>query len=347
MFNPWGFKGIETGPGQIQLSWKPVKGASYYVVLGPGSSYGGVRVDSTKYLVTGAPAGAQDWLVGTYYLPGPMSTPASAFSKVTVNSWGPPQTNTYRVVATGFTVVKELYDDPLDRDGKRNEIYAAFPMFHFRDGVDYDLVDRDLRRTKSYGDVSKDSNRVRAGSGSTTGGLQTGDAFPSVPTLRVGAVNDSMFPIRVWEGALTDLSDFTIIYPQLWEWGGNTGNYDNWFSYLVTNAPVMWANGRSYLQWGQTTIPANMALWQGGSSVATWFNATSFDRPIGIMQGPQGINVQSSALLLTRRDIEASLSKLPPGSPPRIALQFHFDDDPYVPYAGGKYILYLEVERFP
>ncbi|MEO8450610.1 MAG: fibronectin type III domain-containing protein, partial [Gemmatimonadota bacterium] len=99
--NPSVFQARQVGNGQVQLTWQAVGGVSYYVVLGPGSSNGGVKVSTTSYTVTGAPTGLQTWLVGSYYDPGPagapgsvgpnaISTAATAFPKVQLTVTPPP-----------------------------------------------------------------------------------------------------------------------------------------------------------------------------------------------------------------------------------------------------------------
>lgn len=89
--NPAGFAAAQTGAGQVQLTWQPVSAASYYVVFGPGSVSGGMKVTgAASFTVTGVPAGLQTWTVASYYDPGPVpasnavgpnavSTPATAF----------------------------------------------------------------------------------------------------------------------------------------------------------------------------------------------------------------------------------------------------------------------------
>ncbi|MEP6690810.1 MAG: hypothetical protein ABJD07_06610 [Gemmatimonadaceae bacterium] len=367
--NPSGFIAVQTAPGQVQLSWQPVSGASYYVVFGPGSAAGGVQVvGKTTYAVTGAGAGAQEFLVASYYEPGPVSTAASAFTKATLNvtagstaAASPPQTTRYRVVATGFRVVKETVDDQLDRDGLRNEAYAAFSMFHFRNAADYELLDKDLRRTQVHGDVLKHADRVRAGSASPTGGLRDGDAFPSDPTIRVGPVGDLSFPFSVWEGSLTDGSDFEVIFPTMWEWSGSPASYDYWFANLVTNAPSTWSSAKAgmtadtttdaIVTFGTTNAPTsqsyidrlvrNMALSLSTLSFGA-LDFTSRDRPIGLQ--PTGL--PSAGLLLTRRGIEGSLNAAGAGAS-RVSLSIPFVDDPTQPKLRGSYILYLQVERMP
>jgi microsomal dipeptidase-like Zn-dependent dipeptidase len=84
--NPAGFTAVQTGDGQVQLAWKPVSAATYYVVLGPGSINGGVKVTGdTTFVVTGVPIGSQEFKVASYYEPGPISTPGTSFPSATVN----------------------------------------------------------------------------------------------------------------------------------------------------------------------------------------------------------------------------------------------------------------------
>ena len=98
--NPSGFTAAQVAQGAARLIWQPVPGASYYVVLGPGSSNGGVKVSDTTFIVTGAPSGLQTWSVGSYYDPAPpststtvgpgaVSTPAAQFSTAQANIRAP------------------------------------------------------------------------------------------------------------------------------------------------------------------------------------------------------------------------------------------------------------------
>ena len=73
--NPDGFTAVQVAQGAARLNWESVPGVSYYVVLGPGSSTGGVKViGETTFIATGVPTGLQTWLVGSYYDPAPAST---------------------------------------------------------------------------------------------------------------------------------------------------------------------------------------------------------------------------------------------------------------------------------
>ena len=84
--NPSGFIAKQTGDGQVQLSWNPVDGASYYVLLGPGVPEASSRVSgATTFTATGVPPGLQEWAVASYYEPGPVSTVAAEFPRTRAN----------------------------------------------------------------------------------------------------------------------------------------------------------------------------------------------------------------------------------------------------------------------
>jgi hypothetical protein len=80
--NPKRFSASQTGDGMVSLQWMPVPGVAYYQLWGPGLPSGGVTVSSgTSQVATGVPMGLQTWTVGSFYMPGAVSTPASAFTR--------------------------------------------------------------------------------------------------------------------------------------------------------------------------------------------------------------------------------------------------------------------------
>jgi hypothetical protein len=90
MVNPSGFSSIQTAPNTVLLHWQPVSGVAYYALFGPGLPPGGVKVsNATAYTATQVPAGSNEWAVGSYYEPGPVSTAAASFPRVTLNVTGP------------------------------------------------------------------------------------------------------------------------------------------------------------------------------------------------------------------------------------------------------------------
>jgi hypothetical protein len=79
--NPSGLTAVQTGPGEVTLSWQPVAGALAYGVIGPGTPapqaplpFAGVTTTTMK--VTNVPLGSQQWSVGALY---PHQGPQGAF----------------------------------------------------------------------------------------------------------------------------------------------------------------------------------------------------------------------------------------------------------------------------
>jgi hypothetical protein len=110
--------------GEVSLMWGPVPAASYYVVLGPGSSNGGVKVSGNTLIVTGAPTGSQTWQVGSYYDPGPtpaagagpnaVSTPIASFAKAQLNVVAPSTTakwTSFKPAVNGFRFVNDFVNN--------------------------------------------------------------------------------------------------------------------------------------------------------------------------------------------------------------------------------------------
>jgi len=128
--NPGSLSASIPAVSQVKLTWPTVPGADYFIVLGPGSTNGGMKVSPmtsfTSYTVTNAPAGSQTWSVGSYYDPGPnlpgvpvgpyaVSTPISQFTKITTTVPAPPPTpvitarrTTFNPMTTGFMFVNDF-----------------------------------------------------------------------------------------------------------------------------------------------------------------------------------------------------------------------------------------------
>jgi hypothetical protein len=104
MVNPSGFSSHQTAPNTVLLHWQPVSGVAYYGLFGPGLPQGGVKVsNATAYTATQVPAGSNEWAVGSFYEPGPASTAAASFPRVSLSVTGPaaPATTAAAAPATG------------------------------------------------------------------------------------------------------------------------------------------------------------------------------------------------------------------------------------------------------
>jgi hypothetical protein len=361
--NPTGFSAVQVGPGQVQLSWQPVSGASYYGVFGPGVPQGGAKVTgATTFPATSVPAGSQQWAVASFYDPGPVSTTAAAFPRVSLTVTAPPAAATaatagnYLVTVTGLRAYQASQDDPLSRDGRGDEVYAAAAVRRY-DRQTGTIAESFIKKTASYGDGALFPQRIQAGSASGTGGLQDGDPVPAGPMVaaRTQPAQDAQFPWRLWEGTLTDGAEALIITPSIWEqdggftptvfeaWRGDgTGFYTQWtqqqqaldaqlfsrasvqqqiaqqtFGTVVTGASGV--NGNSGLGVNLRNF-TDLTLLSFGIPVANLL-AGSADRAIGILPNVTGPNADQTllpiqAVVLTREIVEAALAQPPLGNIP-------------------------------
>ncbi|MEO8089648.1 MAG: fibronectin type III domain-containing protein [Gemmatimonadales bacterium] len=287
------------------------------------------------------PAGRHAFAVAAEPAPAPAPAPAPVAAVPAPAAPPMPVSARYRVVANGFTVIHESFDDQLSRDGKYDEVYGGFTMLHY-DRSTGNVLDRDLRRTKVLGDINNFPDRLRAGSGSGSGGLRAGDSYPDAGHARYrgqdGAEpNSQTFPFKVWEGTLTDGADAAIILPTMWEQDNDGSPYDAWNQAEVASASQIWFDATVQQALRQTSlgvvappgsITPNMAPAFGAQGAGAlgffaaigqpWLAALfagSRDRPIGMVPGGSGGLLASvgaalprRAIVLTREIIEHSLN---------------------------------------
>jgi hypothetical protein len=274
-------------------------------------------------VATNVPAGSQQWAVASFIEPGNISTPAADFPRVTLNVVAPapaapaPATSPappvasgrYRVVATRFDVARETIDNVLDLDGKGDEIYGGFSMFHVN-RVNGQVLDQDLRRTKVHGQVIGGTDRVAAGSATPNGGLATGDGYPSASSSAPSG--DQTFPFLVWDGTLTNNQDALVLLPSLWESDNDDENFDAWFLSEKNALPVFWWDAD--LRTALTTLGLNVVTtdtFATGFGFAGLLPLTSKDRPVGLTLQSTGFSLRRRAIVLTREILEAALTPAP------------------------------------
>ena len=217
---PTGVSAEYVGAGRFAIAWSPVPGAAEYEVYAK-SSVCDCRVSLAGLTdTTDVPQGALDY-------PGPISiyvrardggggvSPGSAPVIVsTPRHWG-----AYRVTVNGVRVNRETLDDPMQIDGKRDEIIvSAYLQEYDRDGNR--IGQGGVAETKVHGDINaaawstatSPQVRIKAGSASALGGLKTGDVIgPS------GQPTTISFPLLVWEGILREEGVTVSIVPIVWE----------------------------------------------------------------------------------------------------------------------------------
>lgn len=140
----------------------------------------------------------------------------------------------YRLTINGFIVNRETSDDPLERDGARDEVFI-----HVRYGVAGNPQSWLWNAmTRTFGDIHAVPSRIRAGSArgvpgiGADGGLMTGDAYPTTtpwarsvepfrPTEPEGEVDLARqgvdLPMVAWEGELVRGGNALLILPTIIE----------------------------------------------------------------------------------------------------------------------------------
>jgi hypothetical protein len=356
--NPTGLTAQLSAPGQVLLSWQPVNGAAYYRVIGSGSASSGVRVVDpvsktgvVSYVVTGVPAGTHEFVVGSFYEPGAVSSPSAAFSRATLDvpaTPAPVVSGNYLITITGLRAVWASADDVLSRDGKGDEVYVKTYIRKY-DRRNGGVVEFFQRGTLTYGDVNGfGTSRVQAGTSSQSGGIRDGDPIPanSDPTSRSANPLNTAFPLRLFEGTLTNGIDALVFSPTLWEEDGGNEAYLIWSQQMdgITSAlfqrpeiqnqitkgtfePILFGTsatpGMSDAVWTASLLTngATLAGLTGGASLvyqaAQRLFAGPTDRPIGLIpSGVADVNMvlPNSMVVLTREIIEAALAPLPAGT---------------------------------
>jgi hypothetical protein len=343
---PAGFTATQVGNGQVQLSWQMVNMAKGYRLFGSGQPADGTFVRDTKFLLTNVPPGNYTWQLTADYggawqgadLPQANITLVAAAAA----------SGHYLVTLTGARAIWASVDDALSRDGQGDEIYAkAFVrQYDRRTG---DVVMFTNRGTLTYGDINgRGTSRVQAGTQSASGGIRDGDAIPANgdPTNRNGNPSDIAFPLRLWEGTLTDGADVLVISPTLWEEDNSNQPYLLWSQRMNDITPSLFARpeiqdqlakgGFTPILFGSSALTGASGASQSGGAVAATMDPTGIsmaiatfqlaekvlggdtDRPIGLIPtGTGGVNVAlpNQMIVLTREIIEAALVPLPPGTP--------------------------------
>jgi hypothetical protein len=122
-----------------------------------------------------------------------------------------------RVSLNGFRVNHETNDDPLERDGVRDEVFLVPEVFTI-DGS-RTLASYSHRAFTSVMGQRRWPQVVQAGTGSSTGGLQTGDGFPTgAPWSRAGYSGTAIPPTVLFDGELWRHKVGVILAPTIWEW---------------------------------------------------------------------------------------------------------------------------------
>jgi hypothetical protein len=361
--DPANFRATQTADGTVVLSWNAVPGAGSYLVGGPGLSTG-VTVNGTSHTVTGIAPGVHTWLVATVYNPGGVMTTADKWSRATatvVNKAG-----RYRILLTGFRVLRATFDDRINGNG--DEVYASATVATIDRRDNSVLQPRTVLRTSTYGDISRDARRIRAGSFGQSGGLWANDTVPagSDPRAVSSTPSGTQFPLALWEGTLRDGIDPVVVNPVLWEEDGQL-KYYNWWAdpnHFTRGQPARATAQATGIQdrasrGDLTPLRGILVFLCGSNSEVLPDCEPGNDRPIGINGGsclgdtfaanlPAWCEV---TVVLTREGVERALAGPAAGGAGAGVIPIPLVDtsgvDPLKGGLDGNYELYLRVERLP
>lgn len=270
----------------------------------------------------------------------------------------------YQVTINGFHVNRETYDDLLEFDGKRDEVFAQWA--NTKIDADGQVVYSSTGRTPTMGDVNNLPGRINAGTASTMGGLRTGDSFPhDMPWLkrRDFEIKHPAFlnlppvvikyeprldrpvpPLVLWEGDLTE-KETLVVVPMLWEFDQGPGllqRFINWHAAIDAEF-----GDRAKTLFG--SLPAVGVVFdavQLGIDTAqflTTVTGTSGSRPIGMKLAAGTKHTYEPKILVLSVDrIEEFLADNPTGKGSGVGM-IQLDDE--TEDLQGKYDLYWQVER--
>jgi hypothetical protein len=255
----------------------------------------------------------------------------------------------FRVTVNGFTAHHETWDNVLQVDGKRDEVYIT---------SDVQVVDKQSNkvassvRSKTFGDVNGFPYRVQAGSASSQGGIQTGDnVFGGTPWARSGALQPDQLPMLIWEGDLIDGQNAVAIIVAPWEYDGGQDVYHDWVSWMQGTSQKL-QSSTAFTQLIGEKGKTILDLTELGLGVALSLQesvlGTAQDRPIGFVQtgttsnGTAQYGFTPKVLALNYTTAQLQLAQNFGMGNGIIGIRFT-DAAKF----AGDYTLYVQVERVP
>lgn len=254
----------------------------------------------------------------------------------------PPAQGRFRVTITGFTVDQETRDDALQRDGKGDEVYLYTDVAVLN--PQGRMIDQKKLRTVTMGDVNGWPDRLRAGTRSPKGGLETGDQYPGTnPWQYSGRTYSDRLPELIWQGALAQGGNRVVITPTIWEWdkSGGLWNMVGSFAGLIPDALTFMASsvGNFIFQSGAAT-PREDCIGYPNLDTANTFGWAE-TRPIG-MKKYDGYRFCPVMITLDYDKAKKAIETSQGFGNGVVPLRFKDD----MGLGSGEYTLYLKVETY-
>ena len=280
-------------------------------------------------LRTGQVAGATQFV---YTAPAPPAPPAAS--------------GRYRLTVRSIQVVTPTADEPSQKDGVGDEVYAAAVVARADRNTGAKLG-ASVVKSKEYGDIGSNGipfpNRIRAGTASAEGGLNGGSSIGTP-----GTPGAETFPILLWEGSLSDGGEAVVVFPSIWERDTVDVSWSEYsLNWMNSPAPILASQllRDAYTSTALAPIVAKVetgAVQQGvtgpvyGNYVVSSDRLSGFDRMIGTSSS-DGTPIYSERMVVLTRE---KLTGLVVGGFSDLQIQLNEND---TQHAG--YTMILRVER--
>lgn len=263
-------------------------------------------------------------------------------------------TAVYRVNVNGFRCRSQTWDDPLEGDGKGDEVFIRV-NHRVYDNQGKPVTDSRDTESELMGDAFFFPNRIRAGSArGGLGGLVDGDHYPPIPRPfeRDRALNSTQYPpYTVWEGSIAD-NEVVVLTPTIWEWDTGQGALETWLKWQVA---VDAKYGEKAKETFGTIFPVarpffgaiSLGIQTIGSMSGLWDPlGANMSRPIGIQRDPNdpnGFRMDVTSIALNKKTVERMLVSNDQALGAGV-VGLSFVDDPSSALRGA-YDLYLQLEK--
>jgi hypothetical protein len=255
---------------------------------------------------------------------------------------------TYRVLVNGFLVKTETWDNALQTDGKRDEVFLSTSVAKLT--TDGDIISPSEVVSDTLGDVNGQPGRVQAGSASPQGGLRTNDKFPTPAPWRSWTdaepppEDQNYPPMAVWEGELDSDRDVLLVTPSIWEWDGGESAAPSWIAWGQQTVEKIAPKVEELVDTPATKLV--FSILELGLDVAVSMTKPSLvgqsaDRPIGMVADGENFVFKPQVLVLTQPKAEAIVNSRPAGKGKGV-LALSYKDAPAL---HGHYQLYMQVQK--
>ncbi len=250
----------------------------------------------------------------------------------------------YEIQLLGARANRQTFDDPLNRDGWGDEIFAS-TIVSLIDRNTLAVRQSNVKTTQVYASFCSYPTCIVVPNGTVTGSMVP-FSLPLLMSVASPGLPDR-FPLQLFRGALSP-SDAIVLAPSLWEWDGDNRGFQFWQTH---QAPVVDSVATPAIATGD-------ARWRRGGWCGIWHNISAetgprlssrtivldagMDRPL--------MNVENTwcqeYLVLTRDAIERLLTQ-PLGTLPRGVIELRIVENTTAAHLDGDYSLFLKIERIP